>query len=424
MIILLATFIVICICISGIIILRPTEEEKRITITLADLSTIWTKYNDTYEAINIAESKDNIAPLYGKKEETKDEDAKESEVRTPDSDISSPAVGPIKFFWESCITPYEHVFQRQGVADVVKTLVEIIEKYGNCPSVSTNKKDSESADLFSVKDNLAQVPLKDHTYAVAYNLVEEVKKAYNDYENLIPKAVVAALAHDIGKIPEFRDSRAYNTSEHHLISALKLNEILAGKDLFWLKHVVKAVENHHIYSSDEFTNLLKKADQAARRTELQAFTTKYSIMKFEDWFNVETFFKEIEPRINYSQVYNKWDAITFRGIIYCKPDFVYDTLQKLCKEAKALDLSFIYQSERENALRKTINKLKEAELVPDLLAPNQVARKFEIKMKTGSSFKNILMPFKIVSFYDMDKIEARKMDFMQMIERVVPVGRG
>jgi hypothetical protein len=424
MIMLLAAFIVICICATGIIILRPAEEEKKITITLADLSAIWTKYNDTYEAINIAESKDNIAPLYGEKQETNDETAKESEVRDPDSDISSPAVGPIKFFWESCITPYEHVFQRQGVADVVKTLVEIIEKYGNCPSVSTNKKDSESADLFSVKDNLAQVPLKDHTYAVAYNLVEEVKTAYNDYENLIPKAVVAGLAHDIGKIPEFRDSRAYNTSEHHLISALKLNEILAGKELYWLKHVIKAVEEHHICSNDEFTILLKKADKMARQTELMKFTKEYSIMNFGDWFNTETFYREMEPKINYSPVYGKWDAFTFRGIIYCKPDFIYNTLQKLCKEAKALDLSFIYKSEKENALRKVVNKLREADLVPGLLAPNQIARKFEIKWKMGSPFKNILIPLKIANFYDMEKIEARKTDFMQMLERVTPVGKG
>jgi len=415
MMILLTVLLIIFICITGLVVLRPARERKRITISLSELSTIWTKYNDTYDAINLVESKDETV------NETADQ---HSDDRNPDSDISSPAVGPIKFFWEKCITPYEHVFQRQGVADVVKSLVEIIEKYGNCPSVSTNSKDTESADLFSVKDNLATVPLKDHTYAVAYNLVDEVKKAYRDHENLIPKAVIAGLAHDIGKIPEFRDSGAYNTSEHHLISALKLNELLAGKDIFWLKHVIKAVEEHHIYSTDEFSNLLKKADQSARRGELQAFTTNLTIMQFEEWFNVETFYKTIEPRINYSQVYNKWDAITFRGIIYCKPEFVYDTLQKLCKQAGALDLSFIYRSERDNALRKTVNKLREAELVPDLLPPNQIARKFEIKMKTGSSFKNILIPIKIAGFYNMDKIESRKMDFMQMIERVTPVGRG
>jgi hypothetical protein len=413
--ILSTALLLIFICIIGLIILRPARETKRITISLSELSTIWTKYNDTYEAIDLTESKD---------ETVNETAAKQLEDRNPDSDISSPAVGPIKFFWEKCITPYEHVFQRQGVADVVKSLVEIIEKYGNCPSVSTGSKDTESADLFTVKDNLVKVPLKDHTYTVAYNLVDEVKKAYHDHENLIPKAVIAGLAHDIGKIPEFRDSGAYNTSEHHLISALKLNELLAGKDIFWLKHVIKAVEDHHIYSTDEFSNLLKRADQSARRAELQAFTTNLTIMKFEEWFNIETFFKAIEPRINYSQVYNKWDAITFRGIIYCKPDFVYDTLQKLCKQARALDLSFIYQSERDNALRKTVNKLREAELVPDLLPPNQIARKFEIKMKTGSSFKNMLIPIKIVSSYNMDKIESRKMDFMQMIERVTPVGRG
>ncbi len=422
--ILLVTSFVICICIAGLILLRPAKEEKRITISLSELSTIWTQYNGTYELINSTESKDVIAPLYDAKKETEIETAKESGVPAADSDISSPAVGPIKLFWETCINPYHRVIQRQGVADVVKTLLDIMEKYGNCPSVSTNSKDTESADLFSVRDNLAQVSLKDHTYTVAYNLVEEVKKAYIDYENHIPKAIITGLAHDLGKIPEFRDSRAYNTSEHHLISALKLNEILAGKELFWLKHVVKAVEEHHIHSNDEFTILLKKADKAARQTELLTFTKEYSIMKFEDWFNVETFYKEIEPRINYSQVYGKWDAFTFRGIIYCKPDFVYDTIKKLCREAKALDLSFIYQSEKENALRKTVNKLREAELVPGLLAPNQIARKFEIKQKTGNSFKNILIPLKIVSFYDMEKIEARKMDFMQVIERVTPVGKG
>ncbi len=422
MLIIFVSILIICACITGIIILRPATKEKRITISLTELSTIWTKYNDTYEALT--ESKDVIAPLYDEKQERGSETAKEPEDRSADSDISSPAVGPIKIFWESCIKPYEKSIQRQGVADVVKSLLEILEKHGNCPSVSTNSKDSESADLFSVRDNIAQVSLKDHTYTVAYNLVEAVKKAYIDYENHIPKAIITGLAHDIGKIPEFRDSQAYNTSEHNIVSALKLNELLAGKDLYWLKHIIKAVENHHIYSNDEFTNLLKKADRAARQTELLTFTKDYRIVKFEEWFNVETFYREIEPRINYSQTYNKWDAFTFRGVIYCKPDFVYDAVKKLCREANVLDISFIYQSEKENVIRMILNRLREDELVPDLLAPNQIARKFEIKTKIANSFKNILVPIKVASFYAMDRIESRKMDFMQVIERVTPLGKG
>ncbi len=337
-------------------------------------------------------------------------------------DISEITLGPFKSFWEECVKPYEKNFQQQNVMDIAKELIGLLEQYGHCPSVVTDKKDTEAVDLISVKDNLAQVPLKNHTYAVARHLVDAVKKNYVDPEDHIPRAVIAALAHDIGKIPEFRLTSAYNTHEHHLISAHKLREMFTGKDILWAKQVANAIENHHAYSKDDFAVLLKKADQEARQLELIKFTKNLEIIPFEKWFSVDDFYAAIEPYINCIQSKNKWHAFTFKGTIYCKPDFLYETAKDLCRNAKVLDLSFVYESEKETVLRTVVNALRKSELIPDFLNSNHYARKFAIKAPMGST-NIILTPLKTISTYDLSVIESRKMGYLEIIERVVPVGK-
>ncbi len=75
---------------------------------------------------------------------------------------------------------------------------------------------------------LTKITLKDHSYTVANNIVEIVRETLN-YENLVPRAIITALAHDLGKIPEYSESGSYcNTHEHTLIGTAKLKELASG----------------------------------------------------------------------------------------------------------------------------------------------------------------------------------------------------
>lgn len=428
MIILLAILIL---TIMAIVMLKSGKGKERIILPLNELSPIWTRYNEVYDDVEVLDDTKPVDGLFGENEKpeivkktgsVKDKQVAPTGKKTENtvSNKDQPfLVEPLKSFWDKCIRPYQRVFESQNVSDVLKELIEILEKHGHCPSVSVGKKDSEAIDLLSVKDNLVQINLKEHTYAVAHNLVAIIKDSYMEYEDHIAKAVITALAHDIGKIPEYRLSGAYNTYEHHLISSNKLMELFTGKDLFWIRQAVHAVENHHAYTSDDFTLLLKQADRQARQMELIRFSKGYSIMSFEDWFKEDELYKSFEPHINYIQSYNKWVAFTFKGIVYCKPDFLYDKAKELCREAKALDVAFIYDSEKQNALRKIVSTLRKTGMIPDFLKLNQYTRKFELKTHVGKQ-RYVLTPLRCSESFNLQELETRKMGILEIIDRVIP----
>ena len=159
-------------------------------------------------------------------------------------------------FLDDCINPYEKTIETQGVLSVVQSLIDIMEKHGSVPSVVMDARDDESLSLVSVRDNLVKISLKDHTYSVTRNMIALLKEEYRDYENLIPKAIIVSLAHDLGKIPELRESGLYNTSKHPLISASKLDELFVGMDdVFWRKDAVEVVREHHISTNNLFFHI-------------------------------------------------------------------------------------------------------------------------------------------------------------------------
>jgi hypothetical protein len=450
------SFIVIMLIVVTLFLIRSkSRKNKTIKIHFEDLSAIWTRYNDDFDDISISNA-DVLDGLYegsrksykkakpgdmkagtseksisGEKNKIKKvvdttRESKDSGSSESDTDTAVVKLEPMpelkKEFWETCLKPYEKIIERQKVAGVVNELLNLFEKHGHHPSVVMDKIDTEGYDLISVKDNLGKITLEEHTYAVVKNLIAEIKKSYLDHDSHIPKAIIAGLAHDIGKIPEFRLSGAYTTYEHPQVSANKLLEMFAGKDIFWIRQVVKAVEEHHIFSRDNFTQLLKKADRRARQMELLKFTKDYSIDHFKNWFKPEEFMKKIEPKVNYGQTYKKWEAFSFKSIIYCKPDFLYDLGKKYCRESNILDMSFVYDSDREVALRKIVAALRKEDLVPDFLKENHFTKKVVVYFKVGTKVNMIVTPLKAPRSFDMSRIEGRKSDSLVMVDKVVHVG--
>jgi len=409
--------ILLIITVVGCWRLHEPEARETITVSLEELSDIWLKYN---KDVDPSEEGQELVALYSEKSNGEDEGDGEDEKSPPPAppdeykktlspfDMAAPAA-----FIEDCIKPYQDDFAAQGVMPLAEAVIDLLEKHGECPSIVLDSRDPESVELYSVRNNLAKTTLKEHTYTVARAVIETVKNTYIDHENHVPKAVITALAHDIGKIPEFRASGAYNTYTHPQISVSKLKELAAGIRVPWLDGAVLAIRDHHIRSTDQFTNILKQADRRAREMELLASVKDLTIKPFDQWFDPQKLVNLIEPHVNRLISGEKWKAFSYKGIVYCLPDFLYEKTKELCRKLKVLDLMFIYESEKETALRQVARSLREKGYVPDLLQPHHYSGRFEIRSVAGKK-RFLLTPFR-GEFFNLQEIEARKVGYLSMI---------
>ncbi len=429
----------------------PAAKDK-ITVSLVELSSVWTKYNQEVKAAPVSKNLDeeDLAALNKLEEEelkatmgdaavvpgipntaTQKKEAanpasqdgshaQEKQGRTPQPAPEASQKNILNEFIEDFITPHKHVFEQQKVLDVVKQLIEIMMKHGDVPSIVLDNKDIEAINLNSVKDNLARTTLKEHSCHVGIILMNMIKDAYGaQYDQHVPKAVIAALGHDIGKIPEYRLSGIYNSTEHVQVSAQKINELFFGKEVFWARDIGKSITEHHIFNAtDQFTQLLIAADKQAREQELLKYAKDFSIKTIKDWFKPETFMWLIEPYINVTQG-NKWQSFSYNNIIYCRPDAIYDTAKKMCREEKILDLAFVYEADKEKSIKIIVAILREAGYVSDILKVNCLGMKFQIFTSHGQTHQYVLTPLKAEPIMSkIAEIERRKIGFLEVITAV------
>ena len=83
----------------------------------------------------------------------------------------------------------------------------------------------ESTDLFTIRDTLAKISLRDHTARVTRHALALLAHQYRNPEPLLPKVLTVALGHDLGKAPALRQSGVYTMHDHPSISATKLRAI-------------------------------------------------------------------------------------------------------------------------------------------------------------------------------------------------------
>jgi hypothetical protein len=324
-----------------------------------------------------------------------------------------------KLIISSYIWPYRRIFMLQNVLDITTDLIRLLELHGDCPSILMTMKDEESANLRTVRESLAGITLKEHTYCVVLNLISAYKNDYPDYHVHIPGAVVAALAHDIGKIPDVIDSVS-DTREHPVISARKLAEMFAGKNGMFAEKVISAIENHHSQSKNSFTRMLQHADRKARQTELLKLSQNSKIAPLSSWFSLEEFYKRLEPHINFAKGSFGWKAFSFRGVIYCKPEVIYEIAKDLCTEFYIIDLIFLDESLRDKAIDQVVRYLRDHDMVPDELKVSRFLRRYTIKTHDIRSYKAFLTPLKPAGFYNMSELESRKIGFLEIVKSVRP----
>lgn len=324
--------------------------------------------------------------------------------------------------WSECIAPYKKLIKIQGLEEIIMTLLKLLEKHGNCPSIVVDNRDDESLDLLMVRDKLLSITLQEHSYTVCRKLVSIIKKDMPNADYMIPTAVIIALGHDIGKIPEYRLSRIYNSCDHAYVSSDKLAELLLGRTEFFVKKCIDAVRLHHSATKDYLTCLLQQAERQSRQMELVSFDPTYQTMPFEKWFNVKKYINDyIAPLVNIDRK-GKWNAFSFNGTIYAKPDWLYEMAGQMCRKENILDMYFVYITEKDAAIRMIVNAMRKENLTP-LLGEKYYARKFDIRTSQGGKKPLVLYmtAFNIPLSINTVDIESKKTGFTKIIDRVKPL---
>lgn len=145
---------------------------------------------------------------------------------------------------------------------VILNLLTLLDIEGNVSSVVSGQQDTESKIPPETFKKLYGVSLIEHTLNVAEEIMQIIP-----YGPMIPKGIIAALGHDIGKIPKYRQ-QYYALGDHPFISVNVLEQLPDFKSLVFADDVLKAIRDHHLKPKDKLTEYLKEADQRARRKEL------------------------------------------------------------------------------------------------------------------------------------------------------------
>lgn len=379
---------------------------KEIVVMLEELSTIWLKYNQFFSPQKVEVEIDE-QPVQGE---------------TPREPVE-PAVRRATLF-DELIEPYIEVIKQQNALEGIYKIADLLNEHGSCPSivVTGQEKDSETDEIYSVRDILMKVTLKEHTYRVARIAIKLLSETYKDYENLVPKMLTAALGHDVGKIPALRESGLYSKADHPLISAAKVADIFAGKDIIWLNGAIEAIKDHHRQTNDPFTIILKTADSRAREAEIAEVSRDLEVKAWEEWFNVKDFLGMIKPHINVIQTDNRWKAFSFGGVVYSQPDFLYEMARDLAVKKKVVDMTLMKLTEKELALRKIVSALQKEGVTTSDITEGYYGRFYEVQMEKMKK-KMFLTPLRIEAFGVSSEIEKVKEGYLQLIKAVVPSRR-
>ena len=227
------------------------REVTRREVTLGDLSKLWIKGRKTGE-LHISE----IAPIW----------RDEKEQGKPEQENYAFRNERIAEFFKKHVdqAPW---FRNAGLQkDVCYQILLLLEKEGDCPSVVNAADDVEASWDSNTYTLLGKTSLLDHTLNVARATIKLLAK--DDARHVIPDTLIAALGHDLGKLPSIK-GHLYSLGEHPLAAGRVLAEIASFKQLARKDEISMAIKLHHKRAEGLLGKTLKKADQLARQKELE-----------------------------------------------------------------------------------------------------------------------------------------------------------
>lgn len=193
-----------------------------------------------------------------------------------------------RVFAKDHLAPFMDRFSEQEQT-VAFDLLTFLDKEGGVPSVSSYFNNDPEALAYGAKeimlggkatfDILGTFTLLDHTIRVAKNIITILENEGDSSLRLLyARCVIAALAHDIGKVEAKQLSQKirgelYRTNPHEQMSVVMLQEMFSEYD--HLSELQSVVRSHHVGKTDsEIARYLKTADAKSREQEISLWMLK------------------------------------------------------------------------------------------------------------------------------------------------------
>lgn len=204
---------------------------------LLGLSALWTK--EGAKTIHIAE----LSPLW--------RDERVTAVKEESLDLRHPRA--VAFMEKIRQWTWFAGFPEQKV--VCGQILKILDREGHCPSVVNIRGDVEGSWDENTYRILSQTTLLDHSI----NVAEQVVRLLSESQawHVIPDTMVAALAHDLGKLESVR-GYLYSLGEHPLAAGRPLAGLARFNDLAKKGEIQRAIKLHHKMPDGLLGKTLKK----------------------------------------------------------------------------------------------------------------------------------------------------------------------
>lgn len=357
-------------------------------------------------------------------------------------------------FEEHYIKPYKNIIAQSQHSIPLKKVMEILDKYGNIPSVVDNDDDEEYKILANQYTTFKKVTLLQHSINVMQELVKIIEESGSrDAKYSMGKYALMCLGHDLGKIPQLR-SGEYTTGNHPIISAGCMMGLLppgiASKD-----DIINAIRNHHVRGAkNKSTMLLRQADLRAREFEAQAISVEDAVLIKDllsdksveeqpkkkkknqrtyssidlSWVDWSELFKRIDEEINVPNN-RKWvSAYSLNdGFVYVQPLLFNTILWKLAEENGINEFTVysIRDRARIDELAVSVGKyLRENNLLSQAIRPSYVNRKFNLMDQHDNVVRSgFFIPIDAKVFpTPLEKLNERKLslEWLMKIKTAVP----
>lgn len=430
--------------------LSKKKEQAVPEIRLQDLSKLWTK--EGRRNIHISE----LSPLW-REEEPQIQNVEEYSPGNPRA---------VEFMEKIRSWAWFKKFPQQQA--VCEQILILLDKEGQCPSVVDIHGDIEGGWDENTFQILAKTCLLDHSL----NVAEQVVLLLSDSKawHVIPDTMVAALAHDLGKLESIR-GYLYSLGEHPLAAGRPLAGIPGFKDLSKKEEILQAIKLHHKLPKGLLGKTLKKADQLARQKELEETVVSKGVedvdrltsdlpstranenksarkaqediynetaqpeaktvhpeslqqMDISSWFDPVKFLDELKPYIN-KMFGRRFMAFSMSdGYVYFQTKVLEEVARKMAEKAGCMEITTM--AHRDESMRRvllTIVSYYRAEhevIARGLIKDTYFGGYFSVARKIGKNIKGYYTPFHAEAFGSIAEMEQTKPQMLKDIVKVSP----
>ena len=433
-------------------------------ISLRDLSALWTK--EGAKTIHISE----LSPLW--------REERLVAVKEEALDLCHPRA--VAFMENIRQWGWFDKFPAQKV--VCGQILQILDREGHCPSVVNLRGDVEGSWDENTYRILSKTTLLDHSINVAEQVVRLLSesKAWH----VIPDTMVAALAHDLGKLESMRGF-LYSIGEHPLAAGRPLAGLADFNDLPKKNEILRAIKLHHKMPEGLLGKTLKKADQLARQQELEetvalnsavilevapapppptkplaqkedpsppaatndAATAAWQaqadiygesgaadqkketseapkLMDISTWFDAARFLEDLKPYIN-KMFGRRFLAFSMPdGLVYFQVKALEEVARKQAERAGSMEIATMAQKDltMRQVLFTIVHHLRvEHEVIArGLIKDSFFGGYFSVTRKIGKGIKGYYTPFHAEAFGSIAEMEQAKSAMLRDIQKVSP----